>query len=190
MGRRRRGGTGVSPVASAWQHTGGTPVPRFSEQGAETLNARMSLIVRMWRTLWDLRGDARAARGARSGKPRLPAFARFRFCPFCSGTQHRMSGKNVQMKFLVWFLIFSMLNGAFELLNVAAGDFVKRKLGRGVRRQAESFGATRTPSPFVSGSAGVAPVVGALQRKELESTGRPLGRVSRSEAEFRIEARR
>jgi hypothetical protein len=101
-----------------------------------------------------------------------------------------MSGKNMQMKFLVWFLIFSMLNGAFELLNVVAGDFVKRKLGRVVRRQAESFRATRTPSPFVSGSAVVAPVVGALQRKELECTGRPLGRVSRSEAEFRIEARR
>ena len=96
----------------------------------------------------------------------------------------------MQMKFLVWFLIFSMLNGAFELLNVAAGDFVKRKLGRGVRRQAESFGATRTPSPFVSGSAVVAPVVDALRRKELEPTGSPLGRISRSEAEFRIEARR
>ena len=96
----------------------------------------------------------------------------------------------MQMKFLVWFLIFSMLNGAFELLNVAAGDFVKRKLGRGFRRRREAYGAARTPSPFVSGSAVAAPVVGALQRKELESTGTPLGRVSRSEAEFRIEARR
>jgi hypothetical protein len=94
------------------------------------------------------------------------------------------------MKFLVWFLIFSMLNGGFELLNVATGDLIKRKLGRGVRRQAESSGATRTPPPLVSGSVAVARVVGALQRKELESVGTPLGRVSRSEAEFRFEARR
>jgi len=96
----------------------------------------------------------------------------------------------MQMKFLVWFLIFSMLNGAFELLNVATGEFVKRKLGRGVRRQAESSGVARPPSPFVSGSAVVASVVGALQRKELESMGSPLERVSESEAEFRFEARR
>ncbi len=96
----------------------------------------------------------------------------------------------MKMKFLVWFLIFSMLNGAFELLNVAAGDFVKRKLGRGLRRQAESSGATRTSPPFVSGSAVVARVAGALQPKELESTGTPLGRISMSEAEFRFEARR
>ena len=97
----------------------------------------------------------------------------------------------MQMKFLVWFLIFSMLNGAFELLTVAAGDFVKRKLGRGARRQAASSGATRTPTRFVTGSAAaMAPVVGALQRKELESAGSPLGKVSMSEAEFRFEARR
>jgi len=94
------------------------------------------------------------------------------------------------MKFLVWFLIFSMLNGAFELLNVAAGDFVRRKLWRGARSQVESSGANRAPAPFVSGSAVVARVAGALQRKELESTGSPLGRAPRSEAEFRIEARR
>jgi len=79
-----------------------------------------------------------------------------------------MSGKNMQMKFLVWFLIFSMLNGAFELLTVAAGDFVKRRLGRGVRRQAASSGAARTPSRFVTGSAAVmAPDLGTLDRKEL-----------------------
>jgi len=95
----------------------------------------------------------------------------------------------MQTKFLVWFVIFSMLNGAFELLNLAAGDFLKRKLGRGARRQAESSGATRTPSPFASGSAAVSPVVGALQRKELGSTGSPPGRAARSDAEFRIEAR-
>jgi len=94
------------------------------------------------------------------------------------------------MRFLVWFLIFSMLNGAFELLTVAAGDFVKRKLGRGARTQAESSGVTQTSSPFVYGSAVVAPVVDALQCEEVESTGSPLGRVSRSEAEFRIEVGR
>jgi len=96
----------------------------------------------------------------------------------------------VQMKFLVWFLIFSMLNGAFELLNVAASDFIKSKLGRGCRGRAEIHGAADTPSPFVSSSAVVAPVVGALQRKELQSAESLLGIVSRSEAEFRIEARR
>jgi hypothetical protein len=94
------------------------------------------------------------------------------------------------MRFLEWFLIFSMLNGAFELLNVATGDFIKRKLGRGFRGRAEIHGAARTPSPFVSGSAVMAPVVGAPRRKELEPTGSPLGRISRSETEFRIEARR
>jgi len=83
-----------------------------------------------------------------------------------------------------------MLNGAFELLNVAASDFIKSKLRRGFRGRAEIHEAPDTPSPFDPGSAVVAPVVGALQRKELQSTESLLGIVSRSEAECRIEARR
>ena len=72
------------------------------------------------------------------------------------------------MKFLAWLLIFSMLNGAFELINVAARDFVKRMRGRDVRRQSESSGATPSPSRFVTGSAAVmAPDAGTLEGKKL-----------------------
>jgi len=60
-----------------------------------------------------------------------------------------------------------MLNGGFEILNVAAGDFVKRKLARGYRGQSETAGATSTLSQFVTGSRAVmAPDVEALEGKE------------------------
>jgi len=65
------------------------------------------------------------------------------------------------MNFLVWFLIFSMVSGAFELITVAASGFVKHKRGRNGGR-GEISSEPRTPSCFVSGSeVGAAPDAGA-----------------------------
>ena len=78
------------------------------------------------------------------------------------------------MKIFVWFLIFSMLSGASELLTLAAGGYLKGKLGWISTRLRARPATTLARTRLLSWSkAEKAPVAGALEHEEAEFPGGP-----------------